>query len=103
MSFLDGRIYFAFLKEGRKHRCLEKSRNVCYIVLSGGCSLIIEGFLEKVGDEDEIRKVIPIFCRMEGVPEKLCEDFIKISLSHPKIGLYLLKPKEISGWLLRRR
>lgn len=101
--FLDGRIYFAFSKEGRKQKCLEKNKNVCYVVLIGDFSLIIEGSLEKVKDEDEIRKVLPIFCKMEGIPEKMCEDFIKLSLLHPKIGLYLLKPREISGWRLKRK
>lgn len=101
--FLDGRIYFAFSKEGRKLRCLENCKNVCYVVLREDSSLIVEGSLEKVTDEDEIRKVLPIFCRMEGIPERICEDFVKLSLSHPKIGLYLLKPKVVSGWKLKRK
>ncbi|MEM2726898.1 MAG: pyridoxamine 5'-phosphate oxidase family protein [Archaeoglobaceae archaeon] len=101
--FLNGRIYFAFSKEGRKQRCLEKSTNVCYVVLFKDCSLIIEGSLEKVKDEREIRSVLPIFCKMEEIPKKICEDFIIKSISHPKIGLYSLKPKEISGWRLRRK
>ncbi|MCS7129951.1 MAG: pyridoxamine 5'-phosphate oxidase family protein [Archaeoglobaceae archaeon] len=101
--FLDGKLYFAFPKEGRKQRCLENNKNVCYVLLFQDCSLIIEGSLEKVREKEEIRKVLPIFCKMEGIPEKICEEFIKISTHHPKIGLYLLTPRAMSGWKLKRR
>ncbi|MCS7144091.1 MAG: pyridoxamine 5'-phosphate oxidase family protein [Archaeoglobaceae archaeon] len=101
--FLDGKIYFAFPKEGRKQKCLENNKNVCYVVVFQDCSLIIEGSLEKVREKEEIRRVLPIFCKMEGIPEKICEEFIRISITHPKIGLYLLKPKVSSGWKLKRR
>ncbi len=59
MSYLLYRDNLCFIlsREGRKTRCLERSRNVCYVVVSKDYSIVIEGSLEKVTNKEEIREV----------------------------------------------
>ncbi len=101
-----GNIYFLLLREGRKTACLERNKNVCYLVYleeSGACcSILVEGELEKVRDERIIRDIVKIFCEkvfprdpyFEGVR---CEEIVKLSIEHPRVGLYRLNIRSISG------
>lgn len=100
-------LYFILIGEGRKTRCFQRNKNVCYLVCyevsEDHYSILIEGTLEKVLGEDVIREVIPLFSRRDEIVKDLhltkqrCEQIIDMSLKNPNVGLFKLLPQKMSG------
>lgn len=104
----NNEIYFLFVKEGRKTKCIEKNRNACYLVKfeddKNIYSILIEGELERENNPEVIRQVVikfysevfpkdPYFKEFKTVEQ--VEKLIKTCIEHPKIGVYKLKVREI--------
>ncbi len=105
--YYNGNLYFLFLREGRKIRCIETNKNACYLIhkisKDFSYSILIEGYVERVSNRDEVEKVLEKFYAnvipndpfFKGVDLK---EVRKICLSDSKTGIYKLIPKEISGF-----
>lgn len=100
-------LYFILIGEGRKTRCFQRNKNVCYLICyqvsEDHYSILVEGTLEKVSEEDMIREVIPLFSRRGEIVKDLhltkqrCEKIIDMSLKDPNVGLFRLLPQKMSG------
>jgi len=100
-------LYFILIGEGRKTRCFQRNKNVCYLICyevsEDHYSILVEGTLEKVLEEDLIKEVIPLFsCRDEIVKDLLltrqrCKEIVDMSLKNPNVGLFRLLPHKMSG------
>jgi nitroimidazol reductase NimA-like FMN-containing flavoprotein (pyridoxamine 5'-phosphate oxidase superfamily) len=93
-------LYFLMLKEGRKTECLKKNKNVCFLVylVEGDkyTSVLLEGTMEKVTNNEELKSILSIFCKRMNLPAKKCNEIIELS-KHPVIGLYKLVVKAKGG------
>ncbi|GEM_PF-1442487 len=109
--YSKGFLYVLFLEEGRKTRCVKRNRNACYLV---HCkidrtyySILVEGFLEIVRDEDEIRDVLeefyervfpkdPFFSMFR--EREIYREIMDVCMDESDRGLYRIVPRDVSGF-----
>ncbi len=100
-------LYVLFPKEGRKTKCIERNKNACYLIHTKiddvYHSILIEGYLQRVEDPEEIKLIVEKFYDMVFPRDPFFKEFKKdfilnVCLGSSKAGLYKLVPSSVSGF-----
>jgi hypothetical protein len=106
-SYDGENIYFTLGSQGRKMECINKNKNVCFVVYhqpasEGGMpawqSIICNGTIERVSDPEGIKKAVRSGEKHMGMPEGTWNGLLEKTLQAPEASCFWkIQIKEITG------
>ncbi len=96
-SYDEENIYLTLGPQGRKMGCIQKNKNVCFVVydqppsqggMPGWTSIICNGVIERITDPENIEKAVRSGEKHMGMPEGTWNGFLEKTLQAPETSCF---------------